>query len=52
MEVTQTYQCRSPAFATDLADRVCIIERGEVRYEGKPSELASYPEARAKYLMV
>jgi branched-chain amino acid transport system ATP-binding protein len=39
-------------FATELADRVSIIERGEIRYEGKPAELASHPEVREKYLMV
>jgi branched-chain amino acid transport system ATP-binding protein len=39
-------------FATELADRVSIIERGEIRYEGKPAELATHPEVREKYLMV
>ena len=39
-------------FATELADRVSIIERGEIRYEGTPAELAAHPEAREKYLMV
>ncbi len=39
-------------FATELADRVSIIERGEIRYEGRPSELALRPEVRQKYLMV
>jgi len=39
-------------FATELADRVSIIERGEIRYEGRPSELAARPEVREKYLMV
>jgi branched-chain amino acid transport system ATP-binding protein len=39
-------------FATELADRVSIIERGEIRYEGRPSELAAHPEVREKYLMV
>ena len=39
-------------FATELADRVSIIERGEIRYEGTPSELAAHPEVREKYLMV
>ena len=39
-------------FATELADRICIIERGEIRYEGRPSELAARPEVREKYLMV
>jgi len=39
-------------FATELADRVSIIERGEIRYEGTPSELAARPEVREKYLMV
>ena len=39
-------------FATELADRILIIERGEIRYEGTPSELAAHPEVREKYLMV
>jgi branched-chain amino acid transport system ATP-binding protein len=39
-------------FATELADRVSIIERGEIRYEGTPAELARHPEVREKYLMV
>ena len=39
-------------FATELADRVSIIERGEIRYEGTPEELAAHPDVREKYLMV
>ena len=39
-------------FATELADRVSIIERGEIRYEGTPEELAAHAEVREKYLMV
>ena len=39
-------------FATELADRVSIIERGEIRYEGRPDELAAHPEVREKYIMV
>jgi branched-chain amino acid transport system ATP-binding protein len=39
-------------FATELADRVSIIERGEIRYEGTPAELAAHPEVRGTYLMV
>ncbi len=39
-------------FATELADRVSIIERGEIRYEGTPEQLAAHPEVRVKYLMV
>ena len=39
-------------FATELADRVSIIERGEIRYEGTPAELGAHPEVREKYLMV
>jgi branched-chain amino acid transport system ATP-binding protein len=39
-------------FATELADRVSVIERGEIRYEGTPAELAAHPEVREKYLMV
>jgi branched-chain amino acid transport system ATP-binding protein len=38
--------------ATELADRVCIIERGEIRYEGTPAELAARPEVHERYLMV
>ena len=39
-------------FATELADRVYIIEKGEIRYEGTPAALAAQPELRQKYLMV
>jgi branched-chain amino acid transport system ATP-binding protein len=39
-------------FATELADRVSLIERGEIRYEGTAAELATRPEVREKYLMV
>ena len=39
-------------FATELADRVYIIEKGEIRYEGTPHDLAVHPELRQKYLMV
>ncbi len=39
-------------FATELADRMCIIERGAIRYEGTPAELAARPEVRERYLMV
>lgn len=39
-------------FATELADRVYIIEKGEIRYHGTPAELAGRPEVRQKYLMV
>ena len=39
-------------FATELADRIYIIERGEIRYEGRPGELAAHPEVREKYIMV
>jgi branched-chain amino acid transport system ATP-binding protein len=39
-------------FATELADRLYIIERGEIQYEGTPAELAARPEVREQYLMV
>ncbi|MGB7542105.1 MAG: ABC transporter ATP-binding protein [Burkholderiales bacterium] len=39
-------------FATEIADRVYIIEQGEIRYQGTPAELAAQPELRQKYLMV
>jgi branched-chain amino acid transport system ATP-binding protein len=39
-------------FATELADRVYIIEKGEIRYSGTPRELAAHPEVREKYLMI
>lgn len=39
-------------FATELADRVYIIEKGEIRYHGTPRELAAHPEVRQQYLMV
>ena len=39
-------------FATELADRIYIIEKGDIRYEGSPADLAAHPELRQKYLMV
>ncbi|HEX6319777.1 MAG TPA: ABC transporter ATP-binding protein [Burkholderiales bacterium] len=39
-------------FATELADRVLIIERGAIPYEGTPAELSAHPEVREQYLMV
>ncbi|MBM3490111.1 MAG: ABC transporter ATP-binding protein [Alphaproteobacteria bacterium] len=39
-------------FATELADRLYIIESGEVRYGGTPAELAAEPDVRQRYLMV
>ena len=39
-------------FATELADRVLIIESGEIRYRGTPAALAAEPEVRQRYLMV
>jgi len=39
-------------FATELADRVLIIERGSIPYEGTPAELSAHPEVRERYLMV
>ncbi len=39
-------------FANELADRVYIIEKGEIPYQGTPAELAARPELRQKYLMV
>lgn len=39
-------------FATELADRVYIIEKGEIRYHGTPRELARDPDIRQQYLMV
>jgi len=39
-------------FATELADRIYIIEKGEIRYHGTPAGLADQPEVRRQYLMV
>jgi len=39
-------------FATELADRVYIVEKGEIRYHGTPADLAQHPEVRHQYLMV
>lgn len=39
-------------FATELADRIYIIEKGEIRYQGTPADLADHPEVRHQYLMV
>jgi len=39
-------------FATELADRIYIIEKGEIRYQGTPGDLAARPEVRQQYLMI
>ena len=39
-------------FATELADRIYIIESGEIRYQGLPDELAARPGVRERYIMV
>jgi branched-chain amino acid transport system ATP-binding protein len=39
-------------FASELADRLLIIERGETRYTGTPAQLSAHPEVRERYLMV
>ena len=39
-------------FATELADRIYLVEKGEIRYEGTPADLAAHPDLRQKYLMV
>lgn len=39
-------------FALRLADRVYIIEKGEIRYEGTPEELSKEASVREAYLMV
>jgi branched-chain amino acid transport system ATP-binding protein len=39
-------------FATELADRIYIIEKGEIRYRGTPADLAAHPEVRRQYLMI
>jgi branched-chain amino acid transport system ATP-binding protein len=39
-------------FANELADRVYIIEKGEIPYQGTPAQLAAEPEVRQRYLMV
>jgi branched-chain amino acid transport system ATP-binding protein len=40
------------AFASAVSDRVTIIERGQIRFEGAPAELARDEEAREAYLGV
>lgn len=39
-------------FATQLADRVYIIEKGEIKYSGTPAELSADEGVRKIYLMV
>lgn len=39
-------------FANELADRVYIIEKGLMPYQGTPAELSNLPEVRKQYLMV
>ena len=38
--------------ALKQADRLYIIEKGEIRYHGTPDDLAVHPEVRQQYLMV
>jgi len=39
-------------FATEVADRVYVLEKGEVRYTGPMSDLAADADAQARYLGV
>lgn len=39
-------------FATEVADRVYVLEKGEIRYTGAMAELASDTKAQARYLGV
>jgi len=39
-------------FANELADRVYIIEKGQIPYHGTPKELNELPDIRQQYLMV
>ena len=39
-------------FANELADRVFIIEKGQIAYQGTPAELNDLPDVRQQYLMV
>ena len=39
-------------FSLRLADRAYIIEKGEIRYQGLPSELSANVEVRKAYLTV
>jgi branched-chain amino acid transport system ATP-binding protein len=39
-------------FSLRLADRIYIIEKGEIKYEGLPSQLAADETIRKTYLMV
>lgn len=39
-------------FATHLSDRAYIIEKGQIKYEGRIEDLKANPEVRRAYLMV
>ena len=39
-------------FATEVADRATIIEKGRIRYTGAMADLAADDEARRAYLTV
>jgi branched-chain amino acid transport system ATP-binding protein len=39
-------------FAAEVSDRVYIMEKGRIRYEGKPADLRADSEVRRRYLMV
>jgi branched-chain amino acid transport system ATP-binding protein len=40
------------SFALRLADRVCVMSRGVIVYQGRPEELNANPEIRSRYLGV
>jgi branched-chain amino acid transport system ATP-binding protein len=39
-------------FAAQVSDRAYIMEKGRIRYEGKPADLRTDSEVRRRYLMV
>jgi branched-chain amino acid transport system ATP-binding protein len=39
-------------FSLKIADRAYIIEKGEIKYEGLPAQLANDEAVRKAYLMV
>ena len=40
------------SFATTLADRIYILEKGEIKYEGTPKELTSDKSIKESYLTI
>jgi branched-chain amino acid transport system ATP-binding protein len=50
--VTMLLAEQNLALTSSVSDRVYLIERGEIRFEGKPQQVLDDPELRSRYLAV